>query len=200
MSAEGHLDAIEPAARHMFAALAEYDSMPLPDIFDYVGDYGIVRMTPAENQEFMRQVTEFMDLDHARAITAGSILQVAYSAIRRYSKNKSLPQVAIDVGVTKGHVAEPFCIGRIMHDLPIGLLIYAGRIQYNHWQEGEPWNQVAKEVLRRLYYVHSQNPLFDLAYDLEYPAPRPISHYIVRLELGWDGIEAFDADFRQMLL
>ena len=200
MSTEGYLIAIEPAIRHMFAALAEYDAMPLPDIFDYVDEDGHVRMTPAENQEYMKQVIEYMELDEARAITCGSILQVAFSAIRLHSKNQTLSQSAIDIGITKGHAAEPFCIGRIVHSIPIGLLIYAGRIQYNHWQEGEPWNKVAREVLRRLYMVHYQNPLFDLAYDLEFPSPHPVSHYIVRLELKWNGFEDFDADLRQMLL
>lgn len=200
MSAEGYLNAIEPAIRHMFAALAEYDAMPLPDILDYVDESGRVRMTPDENQEYMKQVIEYMELDEARAITCGSILQVAYSVIRLHSKNQSLSQLAIDLGITKGHAAEPFCIGRIVHDIPIGLLIYAGRIQYNHWQEGQPGNRVAKEILRKLYIVHSENLLFDLAYDLEYPSPHLVSHYIVRLELKWHGFEDFDADLRQMLL
>jgi hypothetical protein len=125
---------------------------------------------------------------------------VAYFAIRLHSKKPSLFQLAIEFSITTDHGAEPFCIGRSIHGIPIGLLIYAGRIQYNHWHEAEPWNQVARLVLRKLYEVHSQNPLFDLAYDLEYPSPYPVSHYIVRLELKWKGQEDFQADLRDMLL
>lgn len=163
-----------------------------------MGQNGIVSMTKTQHEEFMRQTTEFMDMHLARAIVAGSILQVAYTAIRLHSTNKDIPQEAKTFGLSKGLASVPFCIGRQVHGIPIGLLIYAGRIQYNHWEDGEPWNPVAREVLRKLYLVHSSNPLFDLAYDLEYPAPKPVSHYFVRLELKWHSQLEFYTDMESM--
>jgi hypothetical protein len=199
MSIDSYLRATEPAVRHFFRSIDEYDAMPLPNIYDYVGDDGIVRMTDTQYKEYMKQTTEFMDLHLARAIVAGSILQVAYTAIRLHSTNTRIPDEAAAIGVTEGHASVAFSIGRLIHEIPIGLIIYAGRIQYNHWEDGEPWNKVAREILREVYLVHSSNPLFDLAYDLEFPSPKPVSHYLMRLELKWHGYSEFKSDILEML-
>ena len=44
---------------------------------------------------------------------------------------------------------------------------------------------MARQVFRELVHAYSTNQHFDMAYVLDYPSPRPVSHYIVRLELGW---------------
>ncbi len=199
MSFESHLKAIGPAVTHFFSALDEYYETPLPNIYDYVGEDGVVRMTKEENEIFLQQTIEYMDLDRARAIAAGAILQTAFKTIKLHSEHTVEPEPSLDLDIPKKHLAERFCIGRKVHGIPIGLIIYAGRIQYNHWEEGEPWNKIARSVLRKLYIVHLENPLFDLAYDLEFPAPKPLSHYVVRLELKWRSCNDFEKDMTNML-
>lgn len=77
------------------------------------------------------------------------------------------------------------CVDWGIHGIPIELLIYAGRIQNNHWEKGEPNKPVARNIMRQLYSVDPDNMIFDVAYDLESPEPRPVSHYFIRLELKW---------------
>ena len=90
-------------------------------------------------------------------------------------------------------------MGGTRFDVPIGLLIYSGRIQYNHWEEGEPGNKVTRNVFRHLLDAYYENPMFDLAYELEYPSTRPVSHYIVRIELNWKTYNHYLEDMRTML-
>ncbi|MCK4436113.1 hypothetical protein KAU87_04805, partial [Candidatus Bathyarchaeota archaeon] len=81
----------------------------------------------------------------------------------------------------------------------IGLLIYAGRIQYNHWEEGKPTNEVAKRIFDELVAAYYDNSHFDMVYVLDYPSPRPVSNYVLRLELGWRTYEDYESDMTSML-
>ncbi len=117
-----------------------------------------------------------------------------------HSINKSVTPLCKKFGIIPGKPFAKFCVGRTRFDIPIGLLIYSGRIQYNHWEEGEPSNKVAKNVFRHLLYAYYDNPMFDLAYELEYPGTRPVSHYIVQNELKWRTYNHYLEDMKAMLL
>ncbi len=66
----------------------------------------------------------FMSERYALAVLCGSLLQVATMAIRLHSKNKLIPDEFHGI-VNDSHA--PFCIGRRVRDVPIGLVIIAGR-------------------------------------------------------------------------
>jgi hypothetical protein len=93
-----------------------------------------------------------------------------------------------------------FCVGRLVKNIPIGLLIYAGRTQYNHWEEGELVNTVARQVFVDLVASYKNDHDFDLGYVLDYPAPRPVAHYIIRLELGWRAYTEYVNDMNELLI
>ncbi len=40
---------------------------------------------------------------------------------------------------------------------------------------------------------------FDMAYELDYPGPRPVSHYIVQLELKWRIYDDYINDMRSLV-
>jgi len=189
----------EPAVSHLFDGLATYDSNRPPSILRYVDETGLVKMSKEENQTFLEAHESFFALEFARATLAGSILQVAYLGLKQFSPAGGLDAKCAKFGVAQGTTAQKLCIGREVHGIPIGLLIYAGRIQYNHWEDGQPSGAVAKKVFRELVLAYYDDMNFDMAYELTYPSPRPVSHYIVRLELGWHIYSEYASDMRSML-
>ena len=156
-------------------------------------------MTKEENEEFLKNYEAHFALEIARAALAGSILQIAYSALKQYHSGATAKPQFLDLDVARVNPQPAFCVGRIVKNIPIGLLIYAGRIQYNHWEEGEPSNPVARQVFRELSVAYKDDPGFDLGYVLDYPAPRPVPHHIVRLELGWRTYDAYLQDMMELL-
>jgi hypothetical protein len=194
-----YLKDTEPAVQHLFQGLGDYYSDRLPSILQYRDETGVIRMTREKNEEFLNAYKAHFALETARAALAGSILQIAYSGLKQYPSKKTVNPEFSDLGVKSVVPHRAFCVGRLVRNLPIGLLIYAGRIQYNHWEEGEPTNPVARQVFRELVISYSDDPGFDLGYVLDYPAPRPVSHYIVRLELAWRSYDAYLQDMTQLL-
>jgi hypothetical protein len=199
MAAQEYLYNTEPAVRYLFDGLNSYDSMQLPSIRQYTDKTGMIRMTKVENKVFLENYEKFFDFEFARATLAGSILQVAYNWLKQYSPgpNDSIPFSKFNV--KRGKDVEKFCVGRQVHGIPIGLLIYAGRIQYNHWEEGLPKNTVAQTVFNELIMAYYNDMSFDMAYELDYPIPRPIAHYIIRLELNWRTYDDYITDMQSLL-
>src|SRR3990170_1309756 len=136
----------EPAVQHMFLGLAGYYSARLPSILQYRDEAGVIRMTKEQNQEFLIAYEAHFALETARAALAGSILHIAYSALKQHPSGTTVMPQFTDLGVKGVNPPPIFCVGRLVRNIPIGLLIYAGRVQYNHWEEGEPNNPVARQV------------------------------------------------------
>lgn len=200
MSIEYYLKQTEPAVRHLFNGLLEYDVVVPPALVNYIDETGQIVMTKEENDAFLNAHKASFALETARASLAGSILQIAYSGIKVYSPNKTISKRCKELGVTmKCKSALPFCLGKEVKGIPEGLIIYTGRIQYNHWEEGMPNNSVAKKVFRELAQSYYDNPHFDLVYELNYPNNLPVSHYIIRLELGWHNYEDYLVTIRSLL-
>jgi hypothetical protein len=199
MAAQDYLDDTKPAVSHLFEGLNAYDSIKFPSILQYIDNTGLVKMTRVENDAFLKAYEQSFDLEFARAVLAGSILQVAYMALKTYSADPGDISTYSKYGIQNGSTVGKFCLGRQVHGIPIGLLIYAGRVQYNHWEDGEPSHVVAKIVFRELIRAYYDDTNFDMAYELNYPTFRPVSHYIVRLELGWRTYEDYESDMRSLL-
>jgi hypothetical protein len=198
MAAQDYLADTKPAVSHLFEGLNAYDSIKLPSILQYIENTGLVKMTKGENEAFLKAYEQSFDLEYARAVLSGSILQVAYMALKTYSPDPSDTSTYSKFGVPNGSKVGKFCLGRQVHGIPIGLLIYAGRVQYNHWEDMK-FNEVVKFVFNELVRAYYDNTNFDMAYELGYPAPRPVSHYIVRLELGWRTYEYYESDMHSLL-
>ena len=126
----------EPAVQHLFSGLAAYYSASLPSILQYRGHDGIIRMTKHENEGFLRAYEAHFDLEFARAVLSGSILQIAYTGIKKYGHPMTISPRCQELNVKASTPGAAFCVGRLVRNIPLGLLIYAGRIQYNHWEEG----------------------------------------------------------------
>lgn len=87
----------------------------------------------AELNRYLEVAGKYFDLKFSEATFAGAPLQVAAMGIRYFSRNTSIPASCASVVPARVKAAVPFCIGRELHGLPIGLIIYDARNQYNHW-------------------------------------------------------------------
>lgn len=198
LSLDEYLKSMEPAVRAQFELLNWYYALttPPPLVTD---ETGLVQWTE-ENRKWFERINEIGDLEYAKAMLCGGIAQVAYIAIKEYSQNDSVDESdATDFSISSQAPAVKFCIGRRVHGIPLGLLVYAARIQYNHWEDGTPTNPVAEAVFRKLYNHHRTNPMFDLAYMLDWPIHRPVTHYVLRGEMGWRSYDHYINNIREML-
>ncbi|MFW3615635.1 hypothetical protein [Billgrantia antri] len=147
----------------------------------------------------------------AREAIAGSVLQIAYMGIKRFSPGGPRTPLIEDIEAAilgkKGKVRrypQAFRIGRLLGDLPIGVVVYAGRNQYNHQDATrlDPSNELVFNYLDWLYRDQYKNNIsFDL-YD-----PKAFNYaFSILAALQWlpshrtpNPYERYDRDMRDML-
>ncbi|MDT7043017.1 hypothetical protein [Candidatus Nitronereus thalassa] len=143
---------------------------------------------------------KFVDESFALATLCGTVLQLAAMGIQKYSKNTDIiPEFK---GIIKpGTKPVKFCVGRSERDLPIGLIIYAGRNQYNHL-DGRNLNPINTAIFKKLSQIESFNNkgtfYTDQAFDLKNELIVNYSDNITAL-LGWRAYDSYLADMRSML-
>lgn len=117
-----------------------------------------------------------------------------------YSRNQDVDnECGAALGVKPNTPTAKFCIGRRFHGIPVGLLVYAARVQYNHWDEGKLNKPVAEAIFDRLRRHYHNEPTFDMAYVWNFPQAKPVSHYILRYELRWMSYDGYLRDMREAL-
>jgi hypothetical protein len=137
----------------------------------------------------------FLAEKYALAALCGSLLQIASMALRLYSKHDQVP-AELSEFVKAGHA--PYCIGRRVRGVPLGLVILAGRNQYNHIDDDglrDP-NVTVFEWLatKHAYGAGVRDPGFDLRAGLVWNYPSNITSLI-----GWRSYEVYDSDMRSLL-
>lgn len=112
-------------------------------------------------QKSLEAQRRFIAESIARAAICGSILQITYMAIQLYSTNRAVPLKYQGVGPKN---VGKFCIGREIRDIPVGLIVYAGRNQYNHMDESRlsKLNEMIFKELATNYIDGVSDPAFDL--------------------------------------
>ena len=119
--------------------------------------------------ENINRQNKFVDESLAMSTLCGAILQIAAMAIQKFSNNIEVCQ-PFDSVISSNSKAARFCIGRKVRGVPIALIIYAGRNQYNHMDENK-LNELNKFIFSQLAKIQSFNdknkfyidPAFDLA-------------------------------------
>ena len=143
---------------------------------------------------------KFLNESFALGMLCGAILQVAATGIRWFSRNSIIPDdFTISIGKQKKGLA-PFCIGRYVRNVPIGLIIYAGRNQYNH-MEGEELHEPNRTVFDYLARNHghtSDEPFIDPSFDLNNTSLINYSANVTAL-LGWRCYDNYFTDMSQLL-
>ena len=191
MEATDYLNETESAARQIFEGLAYYrgvlDKDPRPT---FVGKVDPERRDEQlaewyeQNQEEIRQSLaaqrEYLGNTFSQATLAGALLQIAYMGISMFSTNERVPE-NWQSSINNGSKPARFCIGRCVKGVEVGLLIFAGRNQYNHWDEGELRNP-SKAIFDRL--ANHSSAYIDPAFDLSNEVLDTYSHNIVSV-IGW---------------
>lgn len=207
-SATSYLEKTKPAAEGLFKLLNGYD-------WDKMRAF--VELTKVRTRgELDARKVDFEATDVAREVIAGSILQLAYFAIESFAvfEGKSEGALHFESEINrllresskprmKGtfSLPEKFCVGRDVGDLPLGMLVLAGRNQYNHY--GVDRLNVVNEVVFNALHQMWPSPGNGRSFNL-YESKR-FRSYSVLCALGWvandsgTGYGPYLRDLRQAL-
>ena len=144
----------------------------------------------------------------AREIVAGSIIQIAHALIRDNSDFIEKPPGLVNFESQMNRMLEEsgskkagkfkfpdeFCVGRMIGDLPVGVIVYAARNHFCHYNDESlrPTSGVVFDYLR--IHFEPQNGL-----SLNHGEDGSLCCYAVMAILGWsDDYEKFLDDMRQI--
>lgn len=206
--ARAYLAGVAPAVEGLFKMLNEFGWQKIS---------ALVSLTQSQTLNQLRsRKQEFSQNDIAREVIAGSILQIAYAGLARHSEHryKSENVIAFEASINKvvqnnstryssNRVFElpvAFCVGREIGQLPQGILIYAGRNQYNHFYERKRLSVVNELVFNYLQAMWPKIP--NMSFDLR---PGKCFSYPMLCALGWmsggavQGFTVYERDMAEML-
>lgn len=156
-----------------------------------------------ENKEVLeerrKRDNEFAFEFFAGSTLCGSILQFAYNGIKILSNNNSVPNDFKEI-IKPNSIPAKFCIGRIIDDIPLGLIVYAGRNQAMHYDESD-LKEPSKTVFYKLanWYSPTFNKWFvNSYYDLN---DKNVIHYAENIlyKLEWLDYALYEKDMIEML-
>lgn len=223
IEAEKYLAQTEHAVKGMFEMLAYYDGLlkasveRIPHIaIRHSGKGGEFQQLHGQwlNQPDIKKKTfeaecardEVSASMFSRHVISGSILQIACKAIELFSSNKepkSEYAFLFEGVVSKKPKYYKFLVGRLIKRVPIGLIIYAGRNQYNHFDEAPLRDKVNINVFEALALedgsmfddgMDFKNPSFDLEY-----APIRVRSSIMLSALGWKTYQDYYVDMQSII-
>lgn len=142
---------------------------------------------------------KFVAESFALSTLCGAVLQVAYKAVELFSGNTAIPIDLSHIART-GTTATPFCCGRRIRNVPLGLVIYAGRNQHVHFGDGKlrELSQLVFDWLALNYGHGTESGPRDPAFDLTNPRLVSFAQNITAL-VGWRSYEAYVEDIRTLL-
>lgn len=207
--AADYLDRTESAARHLLNGLDGYRAiLRRAPVLVQCGGYASREEHDAaidqwlETNESGLEARRFVEREYlaehnALAALCGSLLQLSVMTVQLFSNNKEVPESVRDI-IQPGKKAATFSLGREIRTVSIGLVIYAGRNQYNHFDEGtlrEPNSAIFERLATCGGYGER---IRDPAFDLQNESLRNYAPNIVGL-LEWRGYDAYRADMESLL-
>lgn len=120
---EDYFKETEHAVRHLFAGLDSCWSYYERALDRWDVSQVSLPLTPngrAALEKYLELAGAYFDLKFSEATFAGSILQVAYMAIRLFSRNNVIPPSCSTLVRPSNNSAIPFCVGRECHGVPVG--------------------------------------------------------------------------------
>jgi len=158
------------------------------------------RKNRAAYKRAMERQRKYLGYRTSIGTLCGAILQIAYTGIRLFSTNRTVPSELSSI-IKPGSKLARFCTGRRVREVPIGLIIYAGRNQYAHWEEEKMKNEVNEWVFNTLAIEHgikSAEKFKDPAFDLNNKSILIYSSNVLSI-IGWDSYDPYLADMKNLL-
>ena len=211
VSIEEYLESTESATKKLFEGVQEFLSILYEvetPVFvgSYARDNGFEERYSnwaEENEDKIRaklvSQERYIDEIFAQSTLCGAILQIAAMGIKKYSRNILISEECSAIPGIKN--VKKYCVGRKVRNLPIGLIIYAGRNQYNHLDDGslrEPSSTIFETIARVGPSKFVKEPYLDPCFDISNPALVNYASNITAL-IGWGNYEAYRADMVAML-
>jgi hypothetical protein len=206
-----YIDRTKSAVQKLYQATNSYYTLllePARPAFAYWGEYDErVRLEHEkwlqENklvlEERAKRDNEFAAEIFAMATLSGAILQFAYMAIKLFSKNTQSHLRYIEL-IPNNHEVAKYCIGREIDEIPIGLIVYAGRNQAHHYDE-KRYNKITEHVFHDLANWYSstfQKSYIDDHYDLSNPRVINFATNIL-WKLDWQNYELYEKELLTLL-
>jgi len=213
-SAEEYIKRTESAVIKIFDGIDLYlkilnDSPPpiyISNAGDTLNQKPAYKNWAAENrdviQSSLKAQREFSAESFAFATLCSSLLQIAAMGIQWFSENEEIPKDLPEAlrSINPKSKAAKFCIGRRVRNLPIGLIIYAGRNQFNHMDD-EELREPSKTIFNFLAHSYTdatkQSP-GDPAFDVENEVLINFSSNITGL-LEWRSYESYYSDMKSLI-
>lgn len=209
MTAQQYLKQTERAAKQLFKALQYYQQMLKgalgPSFISSTSDDNKrekelqrwYKKDESKIQAALRKQRKYFGQTVSEGAICGSILQIAFTGIKSFSKQNVLPDTC--KGILRNNDARvAFCVGREIKGVPAGLIIYAARNQYNHMDEMLN-NKVAQAVFDRIATHGTGGRYKDPAFDLHNAVLENYSNNMVSL-LGWKNYNTYLEDMKKMIL
>jgi len=210
-SVEQYLMETEPAIRNLFENLKPYyailkkikwpafGSLNTSEEACEAGFKKWQRKNRATYKRASERLREYLGYRISIGTLCGSILQIAYMGIVLFSKNRVVPPEFSSV-IKAGSKDARFCIGRRAREVPIGLIIYAGRNQYNHMDERnlKLLNTFIFDILATNHGIKRAQKIKDPAFDLCNKTIEIYSANVLSI-LGWDSYDGYIADMKGLL-
>ena len=209
-SIEEYIEGTRSAVQKLYQAVDSYYDLlrePQRPAFTFWGEYNEkVRRTHEKWTEENKTVLEerasrdekFAAETFAIATLCGSILQFPSMAIEICSKNTKSHHKFLDL-IPDNHKVAKFCIGREVNEVPIGLIIYAGRNQAHHYDDKQ-YGKVTERVFQNLatWYSPTFNKSFtDSRLDLSNENVINFAANILWL-LEWQNYESYEFGLRDL--
>jgi hypothetical protein len=212
VNGDEYLAKTESAARRLFDGIADYSEIvqrSIPPVYSGSGllDDDAVR---AVYEAWRRRNLDAIEASlaaqreysaewYAMAAICGALFEVAVQGIRQCNRLSPIPPAFRDV-MKPSHAAAPFCTGRSVRGVPLGLVIYAGRNQHAH-HEDAGFRPVPTRVFELLAFKHGipgAAGIPDPAFDLQARRLTTYAHNITSL-IEWRSYERYEADMRSLL-
>jgi hypothetical protein len=166
---DDYLERTEFVVRHTYEGLHE-----IWNLYEEGRSYwNVSRIGEPETPELTRDRKRFLELGRkyfglkiSEGILSGTILHVLHIALGKYSENEIIPDSFQDI--PQIHRARRFAVGPLVHEMPVGLIIYAARNQWAHWMDDE-LREPSRTLFNRLAAQYFDDPMWDLALDLSNP-------------------------------
>jgi len=150
-------------------------------------------------KEYDKNLQKYFGYAISKAALCGAILQIAFTGMKLHARpRKKVP--ASCKAIFKGKEnseAKKYCIGRMVHDIPMGLIIYAARNQYSHMDD-KVYNPVTTNVFEHLTTFGTGGKYRNPQFDLQVRKKEIYADNVLAI-LEWDNLETFLKDMKEML-